>query len=200
MKKLALLTLLQLANALPSHRSIPNILAQIKGQRHQQDHAHGELTLTEEHDASNQDGEAKYEDIDELYFDQLLDHFPSEKDDSPSSSSSSSASTFKQRYFYSSRYVAKPTSPSAEAVAKPPHLININNNSQQQQQRRKSLAFLCVGGEGPALSKPVLLDSVHCSGDMIALAQKLYEEMNVNVHLFALGKFQVIGNTRLLLL
>jgi pimeloyl-ACP methyl ester carboxylesterase len=45
-------------------------------------------------------------------------------------------------------------------------------------------AFLCVGGEGPALSVHVLINSVHCSGDMLELARKL--STKANIHLFAL--------------
>lgn len=45
-------------------------------------------------------------------------------------------------------------------------------------------AFLCVGGEGPALSVRVLINSVHCSGDMLELAKKL--STRANIHIFAL--------------
>jgi hypothetical protein len=53
--------------------------------------------------------------------------------------------SLRQRYFYSNRYVSKNTS-------------------------LPVYAFLCVGGEGPALDRSVLVDSVHCSGDMLELA------------------------------
>ena len=53
--------------------------------------------------------------------------------------------TLRQRFFYSDRHVDDgPNLP--------------------------TFAFLCVGGEGPALNARVLIDSVHCSGDMLELA------------------------------
>jgi serine protease 16 len=70
---------------------------------------------------------------------------------------------FSQRYFYSDRYVR-----SAAATS-------------------RQIAFLCVGGEGPAIDKSVLVDSVHCSGDMISTAKYLYEtQPNWSIHLYAL--------------
>jgi len=71
--------------------------------------------------------------------------------------------TFHQRYFYSHRY--------AEA-------INRTN--------APVYAFLCVGGEGPSLDKSVLVNSVHCSGDMLELARRLHDGHQAIVHLFAL--------------
>lgn len=71
--------------------------------------------------------------------------------------------TFQQRYFYSDRYVSEDN---ATTSTKP------------------SLAFLCVGGEGPSLDKSVLVDSVHCTGDMLEFAKTIHEEFNI--HLFAL--------------
>ena len=49
--------------------------------------------------------------------------------------------TFQQRYFSTKRYVLEnaPT----------------------------EVTFLCVGGEGPGFDKSVLVDSVHCTGDML---------------------------------
>ena len=35
-----------------------------------------------------------------------------------------------------------------------------------------------VGGEGPSLDESVLIDSVHCSGDMLELARILHEVSN----------------------
>ena len=64
-----------------------------------------------------------------------------------------------QRYFYSDRLV----DPSKEL----------------------QYAFLCVGGEGPAMDKSVLVDSVHCSGDMLELAV-LLKEQGASVYLFGL--------------
>ena len=55
----------------------------------------------------------------------------------------SSPSTFSQRYFVSHRFAS-------------------NNDT----------AFLCVGGEGPALDASVLVDSVHCS-DMLEMARQV---------------------------
>lgn len=71
--------------------------------------------------------------------------------------------SFRQRYFYCDRY-AGPTSRINAPV----------------------FAFLCVGGEGPSLDKSVLVDSVHCSGDMLELARRLFEGHQARVHLFAL--------------
>ena len=71
--------------------------------------------------------------------------------------------TFQQRYFYSDQYASQLNRTNA-----PVH------------------AFLCVGGEGPSLDKSVLVDSVHCSGDMLELARRLYEGQQAQVHLFAL--------------
>ena len=50
----------------------------------------------------------------------------------------------------------------------------------------KTVSFLCVGGEGPSLDPSVLVDSIHCTGDMIELAHKLHHEQNWDVHMFAL--------------
>jgi len=69
--------------------------------------------------------------------------------------------TYQQRYFYSNRYA------------------NIVQPS-------RTLTFLCVGGEGPGFTKSVLVDSVHCTGDMIALAHKLFHDYQINVHMYAL--------------
>jgi hypothetical protein len=70
-------------------------------------------------------------------------------DHHPSAEQPASSLTLSQRYFYSSRYV--------------------NASSTDH-----ALAFLCVGGEGPSLDKSVLVDSVHCTGDMLELAAKLF--------------------------
>lgn len=70
--------------------------------------------------------------------------------------------TYQQRYFYSDRFVR-------------------NNGSKQK------IAFLCVGGEGPALDRSVLTDSVHCSGDMLETAKVLHEMyFDISIHLYAL--------------
>lgn len=86
-------------------------------------------------------------DVQELYFQQRLDHFRSD------------GFLFQQRYFYSDRYANRSTS-------------------------NQTLALLCVGGEGPALDKSVLVNSVHCSGDMLEFAKSVHEEYQI--HLFAL--------------
>ena len=83
-------------------------------------------------------------DVQELYLEQQLNHFPEQNDQSKT--------TFRQRYFYSDRY-AGPISRTNAPM----------------------LSFLCVGGEGPSLGKSVLVDSVHCSGDMLELARRLHE-------------------------
>ena len=67
---------------------------------------------------------------------------------------------FEQRYFYTDRYV--------------------------NPQATREYVFLCVGGEGPALTKAVLVDSVHCTGDMIETARRLYEKGDFSIHLYAL--------------
>lgn len=72
--------------------------------------------------------------------------------------------TFQQRYFYSDRYVQK-----------------ITNDTLSP---KPSLALLCVGGEGPYLDKSVLIDSPHCTGDMLEFAKEMKNEYSI--HLFAL--------------
>lgn len=67
---------------------------------------------------------------------------------------------FQQRYFRTERYLLK-----------------------DQETGKESFSFLCVGGEGPSLDKSVLIDSPHCSGDMLELASRLFEEgHSVNVY------------------
>lgn len=85
------------------------------------------------------------DDIQELFLEQPLDHFSTDyMNKFPNAS-------LHQRYFYSSRYV-----------------------SQKNESYVPTYAFLCVGGEGPYLDKSVLIDSVHCTGDMLELAKILY--------------------------
>jgi serine protease 16 len=48
-----------------------------------------------------------------------------------------------------------------------------------------SFAFLCVGGEGPGFETSVLVDSEHCTGDMLELAGRLFKE-GISIHLYAL--------------
>mmetsp|Transcript_58454 Transcript_58454/g.68255 ORF Transcript_58454/g.68255 Transcript_58454/m.68255 type:complete len:577 (+) Transcript_58454:88-1818(+) len=97
----------------------------------------------------------KYEDVQQHFFQQHLDHFAS------SSDANRGQDIFEQRFFYTDRYVQ-------EAESSPVY------------------SFLCVGGEGPSMDKSVLVDSAHCSGDMVELAKKLYNEENASVHMFAL--------------
>ena len=75
--------------------------------------------------------------------------------------------TFSQRFFYSNKYV---------------HTDDGNKDSTSY----KEYAFLCCGGEGPDLDASVLVDSVHCSGDMLELASILFQHHNASVHLYAL--------------
>lgn len=64
----------------------------------------------------------------------------------------SSVMKFKQRYFYSARHVKR---------------------NDKKQRSRPTYAFLCVGGEGPAMHANVLSDSDLCTGDMLELAKKM---------------------------
>ena len=171
--KIALLH--QLTHALPPPR-IPDILERINLQKQQQQEE-GLLDLSSTTQQKQTDGASKKskeddttnDDVTTLYFDQHLNHFPDTND---SSGNPTKTTTFKQRYFYSSRYVKS---------SKKDDTTNKN--------KKKSVAFLCVGGEGPSMDTSVLINSVHCTGDMIGLAEKLYKEDNYDVHLFALGKF-----------
>ena len=84
--------------------------------------------------------EAPDDDVQTFSFQQTLDH------------TDVNSKTFQQRYFYTDRYVHKESSSFSSSTP------------------RESAAFLCVGGEGPSLDTSVLVDSVHCTGDMIGLA------------------------------
>ena len=152
-----LLSLLHLASALPSHRRIPDILERIKREQ-QQEQQDAELTLDVDGGAPSKDAYVAIS-----HFDQRLDH--SSKDEK--SEEGQGETTFKQRYFYTDRYVRD------------------DNGG------KGIVAFLCVGGEGPPLDASVLVNSVHCTGDMIGLAEKLFREHGYDVHLFALGKVYV---------
>ena len=100
-------------------------------------------------------------DVQQLIFTQRLDHF-----------NGADSRTFSQRYFYSSRHV-------------PSHDNNNNNNNNNNNSSTPILALLCVGGEGPTLEKSVLVDSVHCSGDMLEFAKTVHDTYPI-IHLFAL--------------
>jgi len=101
-------------------------------------------------------------DVQELYLEQRLDHF------AHSESAVLPLGTFRQRYFYSDRYV------------------DSTNRNERQNDEPPSYAFLCMGGEGPSLTEHVLVDSVHCSGDMLQLASILHDQHGLDVHLYAL--------------
>lgn len=96
-------------------------------------------------------------DVVETRIEQRLDHFSEH-------GGGGSTGSFHQRYFYTRRFVA--------AAA-----ANANT---------RTYAFVCMGGEGPALTKRVLVDSVHCTGDMIELAKRLHQDQGADVYLFAL--------------
>jgi len=105
------------------------------------------------HKHANHAKRKEYEDVQEHFLVQRLDHFaPSE------------SQTFAQRYFYSDRFVSDDTTPP----------------------KKYQYAFLCCGGEGPALDQSVLVDSVHCTGDMVELAAILHKELDANVYMFGL--------------
>jgi thymus-specific serine protease len=113
------------------------------------------------------------DDVQELYTQQSLDHFRLQDD-----------RTFSQRYFYTDRFVRRGVS--HHNCSNGNEQVQRQQRRQQKQHKQKEFAFLCVGGEGPALDKSVLVDSVHCTGDMIELAKILYTEYNASVHLYAL--------------
>jgi serine protease 16 len=121
--------------------------------------------MTEETEAAitSTMAEDDYPDVQELQVEQNLDHIDV-----------SNTQTFNQNYFYSSRYVnSKKITPN-------------NNVRTSSKKKKKTYAFLCMGGEGPSMDKSVLVDSVHCSGDMLELASKLHKERGDDVHVFAL--------------
>lgn len=92
-----------------------------------------------------------YDDIQELYLTQRLDHFDPLNDQ-----------TLEQRYFVTDRY------------------------SRNVEDPLSSVVFLCVGGEGPGFDESVLVDSVHCSGDMLELAHTLSTSHQIRVYVYAL--------------
>ena len=110
-----------------------------------------------------------FSDVEESYIEQKLDHFASHP-----TKTSEIPYAFFQRYFYSSKFISR----------------HITENDYLRQNQKDHIApryvFLCVGGEGPSLDKSVLVDSVHCSGDMLALASILHSDQNADVHIFAL--------------
>eukprot|EP00985_Skeletonema_marinoi_P016597 scaffold8949_cov126-Skeletonema_marinoi.AAC.14 len=144
--------LLLVATAAPAH-SIPHLSEIIESIQEQREEPQPHLQLEEEFSKS---------DVQTLTFDQRLDHFSSQID---CHQDNNECETFKQRYFYTSRYVRK---------------------EEEKKGVGTTVSFLCVGGEGPSLDPSVLVDSVHCTGDMIELAHKLHHEQNWDVHMFAL--------------
>lgn len=151
-------------------------------------------------------------DVQEFYLTQRLDHFGSHP-----RNESSIPYEFRQRYFYTSRYIHAAnntdvtenhdydhdhddTIPTGEHRVrqllrenargklkddKPAPKPTPPDNSNDKK-KKTTFAFVCMGGEGPSLSKSVLVDSVHCTGDMIELASILHNERGFDVHLFAL--------------
>ena len=97
------------------------------------------------------------DDIQELYFTQILDHYDGRNNQ-----------TFQQRYFRSDRFVRRPRF-SREGGGNEPVVVASD---------QVTLVFVCVGGEGPAFDTSVLRDSVHCTGDMIESAQQLFNNNN----------------------
>lgn len=108
-------------------------------------------------------------DVKEKFFTQRLDHL--------SDSWSSRGKTFQQRYFSSERY----RNPDLSGKVRNGHDL-------------PTYAFLCVGGEGPSLDSSVLVDSVHCTGDMIELAKRLYRNQQASIYLFAI-EHRYYGNS-----
>ena len=115
------------------------------------------------------------DDVEILYFNQRLDHF---SNDAMITTTTTTSSYFKQRFFYSPRYATF----SGGGGGGP-------RGNRGKKRAAAPLAFLCVGGEGPDMDSSVLIDSVHCTGDMIGLAEKLHVEHGREVHLFALGEY-----------
>lgn len=157
MKPLKPILLLVVAAATPAC-SIPHI-SEIIERIHEQNEESALIPQLQFEDKLSK----KHHDVQTLTFDQRLDHF--------SQDNNNDCETFKQRYFYTSRYVHK------EDEEKTGVSINTERNT---------VSFLCVGGEGPSLDPSVLVDSIHCTGDMIELAHKLHHEQNWDVHMFAL--------------
>jgi len=170
-----LAALLVPSNAIPPPR-IPDILDHINLQQN----GKYEVLVSKKDDKVNTKNK---NDVLTLTYEQTLDHFPA-------STNSTTVTTFKQRYFYTSRYVhpKPPTSIITDTTTdttnsfQPPTSIITDTITDAT----KTVAFLCVGGEGPSIDESVLINSVHCTGDMVALAEKLFKEKEYDVHLFAI--------------
>ena len=99
---------------------------------------------------------ANEDDVQELYITQKLDHFDPLSTD-----------TYQQRYFVSYRYNSADDGRRDACRGK-------NATSRSTSLKGTTIInLLCVGGEGPGFDKSVLVDSVHCSGDMLELASKI---------------------------
>jgi hypothetical protein len=132
--------------------------------------------------------------VDEFYMKQRLDHFSFRPHEN--SSNDDDVEFFSQRYFHrqleTNDYHVNSLRGSSHEIV---HNHNFEKNRHEQ---NTTFVFLCVGGEGPSLTKRVLIDSVHCTGDMIELASKLFNDSisgdgsasgrirPINIHLFAL--------------
>ena len=123
------------------------------------------------------------DDVEILYFNQRLDHFSNDAMTTTSTATTTTTSSyFKQRFFYSPRYATFSGGGGGGDGGGP-------RGNRGKKHAAAPLAFLCVGGEGPDMDSSVLIDSVHCTGDMIGLAEKLHVEHGREVHLFALGEY-----------
>ena len=168
--------LLAPSNAIPPPR-IPDILDRINLQQN----GEYDVLVSKNDDKVNTKNENN--DVLILTYEQTLDHVPA-------STNSTAVTTFKQRYFYTSRYVhPKPSSSIITDTItdttnsfQPPTSIITDTTTDTT----NTVAFLCVGGEGPSMDESVLINSVHCTGDMVALAEKLFKEKGYDVHLFAI--------------
>jgi serine protease 16 len=116
-------------------------------------------------EALDRGSKEKEDDVQKIFFNQTLDHFGERH----------SLQMFEQRFFYTDRFVRDTSR----------HSLRSSTNTMSSDEG-PVYAFLCVGGEGPPMDKSVLVDSVHCTGDMIALAEKLRKEEQASVHLYAL--------------
>jgi thymus-specific serine protease len=110
-------------------------------------------------------------DVQEHYFRQTLDHFALED-----------RRTFDQRYF--ERLISSGGSSTSHNHAGGGHQNGDDNDDDDD--AVPFITFLCVGGEGPPLDASVLIDSVHCTGDMIETAQMVADGYGYNVQLLAL--------------
>ena len=127
------------------------------------------------------DGNDATSHVKELYLEQRLDHFESHH------SKHYHELVFSQRYFYSTANIIFP-------FEEDEYKDVMDSTASVKSKKRSTFAFLCVGGEGPSLTKHVLVDSVHCTGDMVELAAKLNKYYDANIHLFAL-EHRYYGNS-----